>query len=78
MLLHFPERRFSRLLQLLFVGGRTAAHDVAYAGEQVLEDIGTQDGFARDDAQIPGDALAFNIGSGRHEHAVTLIDMKRA
>lgn len=50
--------------QLFFVGAGATADDVADAGEQILEDVGAEDGFAHDDATVLANGLAFQGGGG--------------
>src|SRR5215207_7233230 len=46
--LHLPDRNLTRLRQLLLVRTGSTADDVADAGEQVHEDVRTQDCLALD------------------------------
>ena len=69
--LHFLHRHFARLGETPLVGRRTAADDVADAGEEIAEDVRADDGLAGDNAEITADGPAFdNTGRGhQHEHS---------
>ncbi|MNN88757.1 hypothetical protein D3C81_2064820 [compost metagenome] len=48
--------------QLFLVGTGAATDDVADAGEQILEDVGAEDGFAHHYAAVLANGLAFQGG----------------
>jgi hypothetical protein len=52
LLLHLGHGDVLGLTEFAFVGGGAAADDVADAGEEVLEDVGAENGFAADDAEV--------------------------
>jgi hypothetical protein len=57
-------KAISRARASSFVGAGATADDVADAGEQILEDVGAEDGFAHDDAAVLANGLAFQGGGG--------------
>src|SRR5690606_2430898 len=59
----------ARVAQGPLLGAGAAADDVANAGEQILEDVGTDDDFADNDAEVFAGGPALDRGSSGDDHA---------
>ncbi len=58
----------ARFLQFGLIRSGSSANDIANAGEEVLEDVRAEDGFAGDHAVVMSDGLAFDDRRGRQQH----------
>src|SRR6185503_15557919 len=68
--LELGDGEITRPFQLPLVGGRAAADDVADAGEDVLEDVRTENRLAGDDTEVFRNALSLDVGRGGDQHDV--------
>src|SRR5690606_31837201 len=53
-----------------FIGAGTAADDVADASEEILEDVGTHDHLAGDNAIVVKNGAALDGGRGSDDHRI--------
>jgi hypothetical protein len=67
----FGQGSLAGIAQGIFIGARTATDDITDASEQIFENVSADDAFARYNAKIFADGLAFNGRGGGHQHGST-------
>lgn len=72
---HFSDRGAAGITEDLFVGAGAASDDVTNSGKEITKDIGTNDGFTGDDAEVFLDGAAFDGGGGGADHVGLRVEL---